>query len=176
MGSPKKKYHPWARYRHSVGLTQEEVANKLYVTRHYVIRLEQSLYSDPDRLLVLKLAEMYGVEVGIFQEAYYQYVRDTREEFAKTHESFETYFRYGNPFPKLHPLISYRRSYDLSRMGFCKGLCLHYNPMSNWEVNDQRHIPEQLIAACKEINWKTEPLDEMMRNWRHDGYADAIHR
>lgn len=166
--------HPWARYRRNAGFTQAEVADRMHVTRHYIIRLEQSLFWHPTDSLMVKLAMLYDVELGEFEESYYRFVRDTRETFAKTHSSFESLFGSGlRPlvFNK-HPLVIYRERHGLSRMGLCKGLCLHYDPISEYEANKQREIPAQLIEACEEIKWSYAPLVRAVAEWRISGRAD----
>jgi hypothetical protein len=111
--------------------------------------------------------------------SYYDYVRETREEFAKTHQSFVAVL--GREFGylgsldytgRLHPLVHYRDAYEMSRMGLCKGLCLHYDPITEYEGNNQRDVPEQLKEACEEMKWDWQPLARAVADWRKNGYAD----
>ncbi len=166
--------HPWARYRRNMGLTQSSVADRVGVTRHYIIRLEQSLFWHPSDSLLVRLSILYDIELGEFEESYYRYVRDTREEFARTHSSFEALF--GSGLRSLvwdkHPLVIYRERHGLSRMGLCKGLCLHYDPVSEYEANKQRDIPAQLVEACDDIKWDYQPLVSAVAEWRISGRAD----
>ena len=169
-----KTVHPWAKYRKSAGFTQAQAADRVGVTRHMIIRLEQSLFWHPPQDSVLvKLSTLYDIELGTFEMAYYQYVRDRREEYAKTHKDFDTILA-KREFPKLHPLVEYRSFYELSRMGLCKAICLHYDPISEWEMNKQRSIPDQLKEACEEMQWSTELLEDEVSKWRRFGYADKL--
>lgn len=165
--------HPWAEYRRKAGLTQLEVAEFLGVTRHYIIRLEQGLYWHPTDSLLVKLAIKYGVDFDEFEMAYYDYVRQRRELFKTTHKTFEE----GLVLPYrlvMHPLVSWRQSYGYSRMRLCKELCLHYDNVSDYELNQQRNVPEQLAVACDEMGWLVEPLEHAVSDWRTNGYADKL--
>lgn len=169
----KKRKHPWARYRELAGFTQESAAASLGVTRHYVIRLEQSLFWHPPDSLLVKLGMLYGCDLDEFEMGYYNYVREQREVFAKTHKSFGEFFQSESyKVGRLHPLASYRRQYELSRMGLCKALCLHYDPISDYEHNKHRDVPEQLKNACDEMNWDWSYIATAVAKWRSLGYAD----
>lgn len=178
----RKLLHPWAKYRSNAGFTQSEVASYLSVSRHYVIRLEQSLFWRPPSEILIKLGELYGIELGAFEESYYSFVRLKREEFGGAHLAFEQVFSDWDMYDsegykgRKHPLVFYREAYELSRMGLCKGLCLHYDPISEWEMNKQRGIPDQLKEACEEIKWDWTPLATAVADWRRRGRADAINR
>lgn len=165
--------HPWARYRSVAGFTQAEVAERLGVTRHYIIRLEQSLFWHPPDSLMVKLAGLYDIELGEFEMQYYNYVRKQREAFGREKVSFKEFFLGEAVFLKIHPLVRYRAAWELSRMGLCKAICLHYDPISEYEMNKQRDVPEQLKEACEEMKWDWEPLAEAVAQWRRLGYADV---
>lgn len=170
-----RRLHPWAKYRRAVGLTQLDVADLLGVTRHYVIRLEQSLYWHPTDSLLARLSLKYGVDLDEFKMSYYDYVRSKRDLFKVTHVDFDS----GLAEPYLdakHPLVAYRESYGLSRMGLCKALCLHYDNISDYENNQQRHCPDQLVVACEEMDWDVEPLVQAVSEWRESGHADRLRR
>lgn len=58
------------RYRTKLGLTQEELAQKIGVTRQTIIAIEKGNYT-PSVLLALKLAEVFSVSVeSIFNISY----------------------------------------------------------------------------------------------------------
>ena len=68
----RKNSHPWAKWRRAAGLTQAQVAERLNVTRHYIIRLEQSLFWHPPDSLMARLAALYQIELGTFEMGYYR--------------------------------------------------------------------------------------------------------
>lgn len=166
--------HPWGRYREIAGYTQEEVADLTGNTRHYIIRLEQSLFWHPPDSLLVKLAGLYKIDLSTFEESYYQYVRETRERFAKEYVTLERFCTTFYPSNDLrHPLEAYRGFVGLSRAGLCKGLCLHYGLVTDYEHNKQREIPEQLQEACDEIKWDTAPLISAVQDWRRSGRSHS---
>jgi len=57
-------------------------------------------------------------------------------------------------------------------MGLCKALCLHYDPITEWEQNKQRQIPDQLVNACEDMQWNWQPLAAAVADWRRNGYAN----
>lgn len=167
--------HPWAEYRRKAGFTQLQVADRLDVTRHYIIRLEQSLYWHPTDSLLARLAILYGVDLDEFEMSYYDYVRDRRKTFRVLHKPFEDALEL--PYLMVeHPLVRYRLSYGYSRVRLCKELCLHPDNIRDYEINEQRHIPEQLAVACEEMEWQVEPLEHAVSDWRRSGNADKLKR
>lgn len=143
-----------------------------------MIRLEQSLFWHPPDHLTVKMSQLYEIELGIFEEGYYEFVRKQRDEFRKTHKSFASVFGMVELEDdiyrgRVHPIIHYRSQYELSRMGLCKALCLHYDPITEYEQNKQREVPEQLKEACNEMGWSWDAISDAVSLWRRLGYADA---
>lgn len=155
--------HPWARIREDRCLTQLEVSSILNVTRQTVIRLEQSLFHSPSEVILKELSCLYEVSEQELIEEYNEYVQQTREKFGEKYPNFNMLHSYnGNQ----HPLVYYREEVDLTRMGLCKGLCLDYGPVADFEYNKQRAIPEGLIVACQDIGWDYGILEKAVKRWR----------
>lgn len=163
--------HPWSVIRRDLKLTQLEVAKKLNVDRQTVIRLEQGLFHAPSEEVLERLAELYDTDPQELLNDYWDYVTRTRQEFMEKYPSFSDILR--NPYvSKEHPLVLYRELNGLTRMGLCKGLCLDYAPVADYEYNKQRSVPESLVKACQEIGWDCEILNKAVADWRILGYAD----
>lgn len=163
--------HPWATRRERIGLTQELVAFELNVNRQTVIRLEQSLFHQPSEEVLTKLGEIYAAPIGELIEEYNTFVKTKRGEFAGRYPNFHQLNNYTG-FE--HPLVAYRESIDLTRLGFCRALCLDYGPISDYENNKQRGIPLELIRACSDMMWDYAPLEEQVVLWRQSGRADKV--
>lgn len=163
--------HPWARRRTQLGLTQDAVAATLHVNRQTVIRLEQGLFHQPSEDVLVKLGILYATPIGDLIRGYNEYVMTQRGEFAGMYPDFRVLNNYQG-FE--HPLISYRLSLGLSRLAFCRALCLDYGPVADYETNKQRGIPLELIRACSDMNWDYAPLESAVAEWRSSGRADAI--
>lgn len=164
--------HEWALFRRNAGFTQEAISSELGVSRFFIMNLEKGLYVRPPELTLKALSFRYEVPEEELMAAYNRYVQGQREEFAQGHSSFGLILGRGDYSEKKHPLVSYRVAYDLSRMGLCKGLCLHPKTVEAYEKNRQRGIPEQIIAACNAIKWDYGPLENAVTTWRVKGYAD----
>lgn len=163
--------HPWATRRERAGFTQDSVAGLLGVNRQTVIRLEQSLFHAPSVEVLVKLGEYYSVPIGDLIEEYNEYVQFQRGVFAGKYPNFSMLNNYQGVE---HPLVSYRLSLDLTRLAFCRELCLDYGPVSDYERNIQRGIPLELIRACSDMYWDYAPLESAVAEWRSSGRADAI--
>jgi transcriptional regulator with XRE-family HTH domain len=165
--------HPWSSRRKELGLTQAALGKELFVSRHMVIRLEQSLFAEPPPGLLNRLGLVFDEDCTELLREYHSYVRLTRRLFATKNQSFKVVFGglegYEGLTPYLqeqHPLEFYRETQSLSRIGFCKGLCLHQDPINDYEKNRQRDLPAQLYEACSFIGWNIEPLTLAVKDWR----------
>lgn len=159
--------HPWSLRRNDRGFTQESLADSIGVTRHMVLRLEQGLFAEPPPDLLVKIGFRLDASLPELLEEYFAYVKDARNYFREHNLSIERALKhYLVEKEDVHPLVFYREMQDLSRIGLCKGLCLHQDPIRDYENNQQRGVPSQLVAALKEINWPVEPLEEAVKEWR----------
>jgi len=159
--------HTWASYRVAAGYTQAEIAATIGVSRHMIVRLEQALFTEPPRRFLDQLGWYYGVSTKDLISSYHQLVKNKRETFANEYQSFKEvlsgYAGYTNP------LVFYRESQGLSRIGFCKRICVHPDPIRDYENNDQRGVPQQLRVACNAIEWDYAPLEDAVTTWRISG-------
>lgn len=159
--------HPWARFRRSSNLTQQQVADALNIERLSVIRYEQGMFNHLSPELLQPLAALYNKPIGTMIHEYRAYQIAQREEFASTHNSWRAVLRGYNGL--VHPLIHYRETYELSRNGLCKALCLDYSPISEYESNRQRAIPEVLKTASEDMHWDYTGLESAVLEWRSSG-------
>jgi hypothetical protein len=96
-------------------------------------------------------------------QSYLDYQKNTRLAFGKNYENFDLLYNYKG---ETHPLVHWREQQDLSRIGFCKGLCLHQDLVRNYENNKQRHPPQELYTACDLIGWDILALTGAVESWR----------
>jgi hypothetical protein len=132
-----------------------------------VLRLEQGLFSEPPPDLLVKIAFKLEVPLPALLEDYFNYIKDARAYFREHNLSIERGLKhYLVEKEDVHPLVFYREMQDLSRIGLCKGLCLHQDPIRDYENNQQRGVPAQLVTALNEIKWNIEPLEVAVKEWR----------
>jgi len=159
---------PWAARRRATGFSQQRVAGYLGVSRHMVLRMEQGLFSDPPH--VQELAILYDSDASTLNMEYHEYVARQREQFAQQHPDFRTVLK--NYTDIEHPLVHYREVIGVSQIGFCRGLCLHPDPVRDYEMQAQRGIPKQLIVACNAISWDYGYLESAVLDWKITGRAN----
>lgn len=160
--------HKWILYRRRTGLSQERLAELLDVSRHYVIRLEQGIYRRPSKETLAKLASILRVTEAQLLSDYFEFQREKRKEFAEKFENFNSLTAYSGT---KHPLVYWRETQGLSRIGLCKELCIHQDSLRDYELQLQTHIPEQLEEALNQINWPIETLVNAVREWKLSGRA-----
>lgn len=80
------------------------------------------------------------------------------------------------PVGTQHPFISFRKSLELSRMGFCKSFCVHPASMHKVEHEQVQCLPRQVIEALNEAGLSeqtTEELDYRVREWAEGAWLEA---
>lgn len=159
--------HPWARFRRDVNMTQAAVGATLNIDRLSVIRYEQGMFGHLSDELVDQLTELYKVDPDLLIMEYRGYQRLTRLEFKEHHQPWQVLTGYTG---RKHPLIYYRLNVaNLSRNGLCKGLCLDYGPVSNYEANKARSLPVSLKIASEDMGWDWAYLEGAVSEWRSSG-------
>lgn len=157
--------------RLAVNLTQQEVGNYLDIDRLSVIRYEQGMFGHLSDELVDSLSQLYRVDQDLLIMEYRGYQREQRLRFKEGHADWRLVKDYKG---LKHPLVHYRENYGLSRNGLCKGLCLDYGPISNYEMNKQRAVPESIKIASVDAHWDWTYLESAVLEWRASGRSSGI--
>ena len=158
-----------ASLRRDRGYTQVFVADRLNIGRQMLMRMEQGLYTDLPHSA--QLGRIYDVTEDEILRLYKEHVARTRERFSLKYPSFRDVL--SGYSGAIMPLTYYRNHLQLTQIGFCKGLCVHPDPIRDYELNQQRGIPAQLIIACNAISWDYGALESAVVEWRVEGRADA---
>lgn len=159
--------HPWAGFRRNQNLTQAAVGATLNIDRLSVIRYEQGMFGHLNDDLLDALSELYRVESEVLVLEYREYQRLQRLQFKFDGNPSWRYV--SNYQGRTHPLKYYREALDLSRNALCRGLCLDYGPVSNYEMNKQRSTPEAIKIASEDIGWDWTYLEGAVSEWRSSG-------
>jgi len=168
-------YHPFARHRRNKHLTQVAVADYIgskigSFGRLSVIRLEQGMFGVISDDVLESLSELYDESKDLLEQEYRGYQREQRQEFRLHHPDWRYLSGYQG---KLHPLIYYRTQTGLTRNGLCKGLCLDYGPISDYEHNNQRTIPQIIKIASEDMRWDWTYLEREVLEWRSSGRSSG---
>lgn len=162
--------HPWAKMRRKRNLTQVEVGNILGMDRLSVIRYEQGMFGHLSDSLIDSLSDLYKEDADLLILEYRGYQRLTRLAFAEQYPDWKFVRGYTGLD---HPLIYYRNNIGLSRNALCKGLCLDYGPVSEYEANKQRSLPLSIKVASEDMRWDWTILDSAVSEWRSSGRSSA---
>lgn len=159
--------HHWSTLRRAAQLTQAQVASELGVERLTIIRYEQGMFGHLSSEILDRLSDLYNTDQEVLLVEYQLYQHAQRTVFATEHSNWRFILRKYSG--RMHPLEYYRNYYDLSRNGLCKGLCLDYGPISDYEKNTQRSIPDIIKRASEQISWDWTYLESAVLEWRADG-------
>jgi transcriptional regulator with XRE-family HTH domain len=163
-GATHPSENPLKRLRHLCNLTLDQVAYQVGVSRQFIIRAEQGVYSAvPDSLL-----DFYGGRLEVDALAvgaeYYQFQLLTRKA---------NYGRLIEPwtFPDVlqHPFIHWRlMSGVTSSAGICKLFCVHPATINKFEKRSflMNAIPDQLVGALLESGYHPETLDTLEQSYK----------
>lgn len=162
--------HPWTGHRRSTGLSQRALAGLCGVSEQVVLRLEQGLFTKPSPSVMNILSDLCDLSPRLLRLEYVNYQHDTRQMFRTKFPSYSAH-RLNPPAvadPSLHPLRDYYTSNGISRIGICKGWCVHPAPLTKYEENKQRSVPTEVARAWSEMGWDVEDLIEDVDRWRRE--------
>lgn len=145
--------NPLKLFRERLGKTLEETAALAEVSKHFVIRSEQGVYTEPPETLVDFYKEYFDFDD--IKADYYRYQRNTRiANYGKLLEPWN----FNAPVGK-HPFIHWRQLSGMhSQAGVCKYFCVHPAVVSKFEKG-LGNIPEQLLAALLESGYSVDTLN-----------------
>jgi DNA-binding XRE family transcriptional regulator len=94
------------------------------------------------------------------EKEYNKFVADKRLTFGGDHAlNFYTLDHLGEP--RIHPLLAFRDSLRLSRMGFAKAICVQPTMLYNVENCQARRLPSELLKALKDAGLSRQVLLEL---------------
>lgn len=163
--------HHWSTLRRAAELTQAQVASELGVERLTIIRYEQGMFGHVSQEILDRLSDLYRTEQETLLVEYQLYQVTQRQIWTIDHKPWrDVLYKYEG---LKHPLEAYRNFYGISRNHLCKGLCLDYGPISDYEKNTQRSIPDIIKRASEQIKWDWAYLESTVLEWRADGRSST---
>lgn len=150
--------NPLKHLRHLRNLTIEQVAVRCHVSRQFVIRSEQAVYSDPPETLLTFFSSELEINLDEVKRDYYAYQYSTRRiNYGRLIEPWAFSTRRD-----AHPFISWRELSGISSSaGICKLYCVHPATINKFESRPHllSSVPEQLVTALLESGYSAETLD-----------------
>lgn len=155
--------NPLREARERLNLTIDQVAFRASVSKQFIIKAEQAVYTDPSETLISYYSALIDLDVVEINSRYYTFQRETRKA---------NYGRLIEPWKFLsatHPFISWRELSGVgSAAGICKLFCVHPAVLNKFEKRSflLSGVPEQLTVALLESGYKPETLDALEKSYR----------
>jgi hypothetical protein len=132
--------------------------------------LEQGVFSRPSEAVLHYLSEAADIPEAQLIREYYQYQRNTRRAFRDRFPDYSKTKELSTAVAdlSLHPLTRYYTTHGLSRIGVCKGWCVHPFSFEQYEKNKQRSVPDDIQAAWFMMGWDLRELRADVDRWRRD--------
>jgi transcriptional regulator with XRE-family HTH domain len=153
--------NPLKETRERLNLTIDQVAYRASLSKQFIIKAEQGVYSDPSETLMAYYGSLTDLDVIVIQQQYYAFQRETRKaNYGRLIEPWTFTLTSEND----HPFISWRELSGVgSAAGICKLFCVHPAVLNKFEKRSYllAGCPEQLTAALLESGYKPETLDAL---------------
>lgn len=176
--APPGVVNPLKSLRAACGWTQEQLAEQAGVTRQFVIRAEQAVYSTvPVGLVETMLydlhendateAELYGADTADIGALYLRYQRAVRKQ---QYGALNPFYPFDLP-GHVHPFVEWRKYSGIdSRIGVSKRFCVHPAVIFKFEKQPHlmQHVPEDLLTALRDSGYSEELLDSFVK--AYDNY------
>lgn len=153
--------NPLKRERLNAALTLAQLADRLDVSKQFIIRAEQGCYVAPPEILVGYFVERRDVNAGELEQDYYKF------QHYKRRESFGRLITTWT-FPKTdkHPFTYWRECSGIkSEAGACVLFCLHPAVMFKYERGKMLSTPEQLTLALLESGYDPVLVDKLEESY-----------
>ena len=149
--------NPFRDIRLRTGLSQYELAKRIGVSKHAVLRLEQGMYDRPLPKIVNYFTEKHNVaRVSLINE-YETFQVATREDNGR----FLGSFRFNERPVDEHPLVFLRNRVRLNPTQVAKALCLSQTVVVYFEKRfiHQHTVPEQFVMALRDCGYTEQETD-----------------
>jgi len=148
--------------RKRAGRTIDQVAARAEVSRQFVIRSEQGVYSEPPASLLGFYSSILDVSVAQVTNDYFNFQRATRQaNYGRLIEpwAFTAVGAVGE-----HPFTRWRLMSGISSAaGVCKLFCVHPASLNKFEKHPEQCavVPDQLAKALLESGYKASTLADL---------------
>lgn len=173
--STSKQDNPFRALRERQGISQYELARRVGISKHAILRLEQGMYAQP-------LPAVVNYFLGYFPKLY-----SSPSRLIQEYENFQIETRQYNSrligdihtdltsLPVgTHPLTYLRENYGLNLTEFAKKLCIAQNVVFYFEKRSihQHTVPDQLVHALWDADYTEAETDHLAEAYA--GYREWI--
>jgi hypothetical protein len=114
--------------------------------------------------ILRRLTRYYGLDEKELVAGYGDYVRFTRLEFGRKYTLFD--YLPGDSDIRVSPVTKLRNDFDLSKLGFAKGICTQPSGISRVEKRITSEFPQQLNEALTDAGLPVVMLHELQERQR----------
>lgn len=159
--------NPLKKIRTSLDLTIDQVAYRAGVSKQFIIKSEQAVYTEPSASLVAFYGELVDLDVVEIEQEYYLFQRETRRaNYGRLIEPWAFTAALGEVG---HPFINWRMLSGVSSAaGLCKLFCVHPAVLNKFENRSYliAGVPEGLVSALLEAGYSANTLDALEKAYR----------
>lgn len=164
--------NPFKSIREQSGFTQQEIASRVGITKHAVLRNEQGMAVEPLPVLLNYFSTNFTVTVYELRKQYERFQITQRVNTGKLlggdpslalHRWKQLAILNRRSIGLNHPLVFLRESNDLNPTSLSRELCLNQSVINYFENNPvhQKTVPEQLLVALKQAGYSDDELTEL---------------
>lgn len=102
-----------------------------------------------------------GEDATLVTQHYHEFVSQQRAAFSAKHKKHFTLEGLGVPTRTQSPVEHFRRTLGLSRLGFCKSLCVQPGVLYRVEHGKSRSLPQQVRDALREVGMADSLIEEL---------------
>lgn len=145
------------RYRKDAGLTEADLANRAEVTRDYIVKLEQTMYTTPSGKVLEVLADLcYTTEEDIETEYLFEYAEKLREPVKKIeldwpiiHDNWKQRMVMSDvhPHTALREILAKEYGLRGSQVAWAKTFGIHQAVLNKFELGKTSRIPKAVALA-----------------------------
>jgi len=151
--------NPVRQVRREHNLTLQALAEKCNVTLNAVYNQECGVYPYILGNILMVLVNEYGEEYFSLNERYKEFIKERRLTFLDELGPFN--YRDIEVDATLSPIAVFRRSLDLSKMAFCKRLCIQPSLLNRCEAGACQTLPSAIVNALRQVGFEDEGIEEL---------------
>lgn len=102
-----------------------------------------------------------GESSNVLAQEYAAFISTQRAAFKEKYERHFTLEGLGVPTRNRSPVEHFRRTLHLSRLGFCKALCVQPGVLYRMEHGQSRSLPQQVRDALREVGMADTLIQEL---------------
>ncbi len=170
------------RYRKDAGLTEQQLADQAEVSRDYIVKLEQTMYTTPSGKVIEVLCDLtYAEERDIIIEYESEYALKLKNPIGSVEQPDYEILRdewkirmletEQHPHICMRQLLSAHYHFGGSQVKWAKTFGIHQGILNKYELGKTNRMPVSVRSALGSIgvpHYLVEELNEAVQDWCED--------